>query len=431
MDDNKTFEEIIEETKEHVIGLIGKERFEDYKNKVTPNDDSFYITKYIDPQKNIDDETYNNLIRQINQTSEYLSGAIKAVQNYTSPEEFQNGGGLGYDLSDFINQLVKHQYLLEKHDSIHKNKEEIDVVKKYFGNYDAYARENGYFRAKTFDELEYERNERLAMLGELKAQGKISDIDFLEAVISVRRVYGREMQDEVVNDVLSNENQIQKKPSFLKRFVNKIKKAFKINSGKTQEISQAEANKINYKKELINTMAFEVLNNASLMLENSDNEEYKQESINMFNDLVDIKTNSFSIEKTKELDSVRGEIFQEMSKDCETTKEKDELRAKCLSIGSCYVIKNGRSVLKTQEELDNERNLVLEKYANTLGGKKVYVLKTQEEKLIFNNPENEQKYNDMTNQYNLLSEEIAKREPFKDTVRNKVENLNCQFDKNR
>lgn len=356
------FEEKINQAREKIINTMGAEQVEKWLSFYKPNPE--YLK--FDPTKNISDEGYNRLTREINSKFNYLSSAISQIEE---------GHIDNYSASDFIKYLVTYQDLLKKRDLIERNQQEKATVKKNFSNYDSYTydqsssenKQRGY-RAKTVEELEQERNERLAMLGELRASGEINNQQFLEGVISLRRVYEREMQDKQVNDIIEQENGIKKNPSTLRKFTDKLKKLFKIKKGKIAQTSPTQ------EKNLINRNAKEALIYAYNLLEADSGITlikptqsaagidvdyqtiYQKERIDLINESIDITSSSFQIDHTNELTDVMCSLYNEESQKCQTEQDKKTLANNILNLGTCYKYRNGRSILKTQEELSDEKN---------------------------------------------------------------------------
>lgn len=423
------FEEKINQAREKILNTMGAEKVEEWLNCYKPNPD--YLR--FDPTKNISDSEYGELTYQIDSQFNDLSNAISEIEN----------GNIGtYTASDFIKCLVYYQDLLNKRDLIERNQQEKETVKKIFGSFDNYTfdkpsgKNKGGAREKTVEELEQERNERLAMLGELRANGEISNQQFLDGAMSLRHVYERETQNKQVNDIVKQENEIKKNPSVIRKFTDKLKRLFKTEKSKTAQTTPG------YENELINQNAREALVYASKLLEYDPclflskptqsaagidvdyQTMYQKERIDLLNESADIPLSSaFRMNRTNEFADIISSLYSEEYPKCQTEQDKENLTFNILNIGTCFRYKNGHSVLKTQEELSDEKSLVSDKLLELLGGQNIYVANENRWTVAFKNDKDKQKYYETINQYDILSDEISKREPYKNAVKDMTENL--------
>lgn len=274
----------------------------------------------------------------------------KNLLNYYLKDYLKNGfdGTVGYNESDFVIQMA-HLDALEnfkakqeqeqrqeqereqkfEQEQEQKRKEE-DTIKKTYGEYDTVHRKpfkklgitSVKITPKSSEELINERDERLAILYKLKRNNKLDEKEFVKNVVSVRRVYDRDIQSKLVVEAqnldVKNKSNLQK----LKQLLKNIKNVFKL--GKPISNIENEVGKPTTNKEFASLALAEV----GSILFDSDNEKKVAEAIDCLKDANSIKASIPDIKLSAETNKIVDDFYKEKLLIADKTAHKDIYRNK-------------------------------------------------------------------------------------------------------
>ena len=158
---------------------------------------------------------------------------IKKIKSELT-EKINNNVTTKYQGESFLNSLAKLRALEAQKEKLNKIEKEEDCVKDLFGDYITDKVESKKKTNKSVEELNNERNERLAILYKMKNNHKIDDEEFVKGVVAIRRCYDRAIKDQTIIEAKQMDN--VKTPKKLKDFFAKIKSAFKF--GKIEKVEE-------------------------------------------------------------------------------------------------------------------------------------------------------------------------------------------------
>ncbi len=244
---------------------------------------------YIDPNMNYDGSQVSELQRKQSRLRKNLESAVNDVKDHVD----------NYKATALAYALKNYTAFTSQLENAKKNQKELDNVTATFGEFSLrkteIKRNKKVERYKTSEELTEERNERLAMLNEMHASGKIDDETLKTAVVSLRRVYQREIETAVAHEVEENSKKISKKEKIsslmsnrFKVLASKLSRVFKLNT-KQAEVKEAE----NFEKFIINQNAMQALGKVfdiTASTENLAKEGVQQELCNLANTSQEIRS---------------------------------------------------------------------------------------------------------------------------------------------
>lgn len=206
-----------------------------------------------------------------------------------------------YTASDFIGKMAKLDYLEKQKIIQDKKRKEEDCVKETFGGLNL----DDIRKPKTQQELIDERNERLAILYNLKSNGKIDQEEYIKNIVAVRRVYERSIKTALVEDLkkvdINNKQHLRKFKNLLQR----IKNVFKI--GKPTADIENEIGK----SSLIKELAVKALSDAGDNLISKDSEIQTNEGFECLTDAVAIKNTIADVKLSDKTEEIVSDFFNE------------------------------------------------------------------------------------------------------------------------
>ena len=308
----------------------------------------YYEERYkFDANKNYRESDLYQLNREINYVKEEIDKIIS--NNLTD----------NYHVSGFLQYIARLKKLGDKKLQLTKVKNQTERVENLFGPIKSKKKVVGkrgdQFVEKTSDELTLERNERLAVLNEMYSTGKMTEEEFLNNVVAVRKCYKRLIEERVIEETELFSKEPTAKEKAKEKFVDvirKVKKTFKI--GKPEPDLQEELKQDYAKKSVINEGALNALLTVKDLLSSSQSEKGIEECRDCFEEAIDI---SGTIPSWFVSENLESELFE---------INKDSVKG---LIESTKCVKNGYGLkVKSKKEITNEMlgftNHMMKKYKN-------------------------------------------------------------------
>jgi len=368
--------------------------------------EDYYEERYkFDANKNYRESDLYQLNREINYLKEEIDKIIS--NNLTD----------NYNVSAFLQYIARLKKLEDKKLQLTKVKNQIERVENLFGAIKSTKKVIGKkgeeFTAKTSEELTLERNERLAVLNEMYSTGKMSEEEFLNNVVAVRKCYKRVIEERIIEEteLFSKEPTVKEKAK--EKFVDvirKVKKVFKI--GTPAPDLQEELKQDYAKKTVINEGACQALIKVKDILFNSQSEKAIDESNACFEEIVSIHGTIPHLYTSEDLNKELADMY------------KGNIRA---FADSTKVTTNGYGLkVKSKKEISNEMigftNHMMKKYKNIK--KMNFNEKGQmEQRIIFEDNKVQAIYDEAMEMYKRMAEQSELCTPVKQKLEDHIKHI--------
>ncbi len=153
----------------------------------------------------------------------------RAVNNMWQSMENDPEAVNGYHVTKFMNEYARLREMETRYKTIKKSVERQEMVEHLFGDYTTFKKDkNGKAIPKSSQDLIAERNERLAMIGDLYHREQLfSKEQYLENIAAVVNCYHMDTQTALDREVAEMANQPTGFNKFMGDTVNKISNPFK------------------------------------------------------------------------------------------------------------------------------------------------------------------------------------------------------------
>ena len=377
-----------------------------------------YNIEYIKEKQKQYEDFYSKTLA--GKSSNDIDKELEAIREYIT--QILDGNKTdNYNFSSMIQYVERLKILETKRDQIFATEEETRIreeevkqnkneVIQTFGDFKTEKRvdkNNGNFsmEQRTSHELTAERDERLAVLEQMRKNNMISPEDFARKVVAVQATY----KPAIETSVLKEAEDLAKKEIEDAKLVNRVKSKIKniFNFGK-KEPSIDESDLKDPKNAFVQREAMNSLVEAERILEDGDKSQAcLDEAINIGQNIA-FKNNpsvlgvlaEYAQEKVSE---VEEKYADDPNK--ETYIELQEQSNGCLGEVTIYSETMGGTVVRDAKDLQHEKfeivNFMLGKFEHetiqTLGTEGPII-----EKHIFKNPDDEKIFNDVVSYYDNL-----------------------------
>lgn len=267
------------------LSLNGENKLLDKIKELQENNQNF---QYFDLTQNYSNNQLQFLESTLKTKLSSLKHALEIAQ-----ESVDN-----YSVSNLIYKLKEYNDYEKSLENVKKSNNELNSVISMFNNFETTKTEfkdkKKIVSNKSSQELIEERNERLAILNKLYDNKKLSDTEFEKMVLSVRRVYQREIENQVKNELIESSQPLTLKQRLTKTVKDKVKLAInklahvlKLNT-KNNEIENAN---FDCKKYIINQNAEQALSRVQDIIidkEDTNKPTVQAEIVNINNTILEI-----------------------------------------------------------------------------------------------------------------------------------------------
>lgn len=233
-ENRKEFETRVQSYFEKIKGME-KTNSEIYKSVFPEGIDKYIIDKKNIYQQKIQDqgpinqsETFKNR-EMLKSAKDDLDKAVKYMDQAMNSNEMNP-----YYMTDFLNRYARLREMETQYKTVKKSVERQEMVENLFGSYTTVKErdKSGREKYKSSQELIAERNERLAILGDLyNKEHSFSKEQYLENIVAVVNCYHIDTQKALDREVAEMVNQNDSQPSGFNKLVgdvvNKISNPFK------------------------------------------------------------------------------------------------------------------------------------------------------------------------------------------------------------
>lgn len=233
-ENRKEFETRVQSYFEKIKGME-KTDSEIYKSVFPEGIDKYIIDKKNIYQQKIQDQgpinqsdTFKNR-EMLRSAKDDLDKAVKYMDQAMNSNEMNP-----YYMTDFLNRYARLREMETQYKTVKKSVERQEMVENLFGSYTTVKErdKSGREKYKSSQELIAERNERLAILGDLyNKEHSFSKEQYLENIVAVVNCYHIDTQKALDREIAEMVNQNDSQPSGFNKLVgdvvNKISNPFK------------------------------------------------------------------------------------------------------------------------------------------------------------------------------------------------------------